>query len=112
MATTVRFHETLGKQRVEARVLELASALKNGLGKRISGTHFHTPLETDMSGGVVVFLPPGSDARSLVTALYEQYGVAGAAMGGAFTGVRLCPHIYNTMEDVERVIDAVESLAS
>jgi len=33
-------------------------------------------------------------------------------MGGAFTGVRLCPHIYNTMEDVERVIDAVESLAS
>ena len=112
VATTVRFHETLGKQRVEARVLELASALKNGLGKRISGTHFHTPLETDMSGGVVVFLPPGSDARSLVTALYEQYGVAGAAMGGAFTGVRLCPHIYNTMEDVERVIDAVESLAS
>ena len=50
VATTVRFHETLGKQRVEARVLELASALKNGLGKRISGTHFHTPLETDMSG--------------------------------------------------------------
>ncbi len=111
VATTVRFHEAVGKQRIEDRVKELASALKDGLKERIVGTHFHTPPENDMSGGVVVFLPPESDARSLATALYEEYGVAGAAMGGAFTGVRLCPHIYNTMEDVERVIHAVESLA-
>ena len=106
VATTVRFHETVGKQRVAERVSELASALKDGLGARIPGTHFHTPSSAEFSGGVVVFLPPGSDARELVTALYEEHGVAGAAMGGAFTGVRLCPHIYNTMEDVEKVIEA------
>jgi selenocysteine lyase/cysteine desulfurase len=28
-------------------------------------------------------------------------------MGG---GIRLCPHIYNTMADVEKVVDTIASL--
>jgi len=111
VATTVHFHEIIGKQRVAERIKELANALKTGLRERLPGTQFHTPSSEDLSGGVVVFLPPNSDASELFSALYEEHGVAGAAMGGAFTGVRLCPHIYNTMEDINSVIQAVESLA-
>ena len=111
VATTVRFHDTIGKQRIAARVKELATALKTGLKERLPGTQFHTPFRPDLSGGVVVCLPQGSDARELFSRLYEEHGVAGAAMGGAFTGIRLCPHIYNTMEDIDSVIQAVESLA-
>ncbi len=111
VATTVHFHEIIGKQRVAERIKELANALKTGLRERLPGTQFHTPSSEGLSGGVVVFLPPNSDASELFSALYEEHGVAGAAMGGAFTGVRLCPHIYNTMEDINSVIQAVESLA-
>jgi selenocysteine lyase/cysteine desulfurase len=31
-------------------------------------------------------------------------------MGGAFSGVRLSPHIYNTLEDIDRAADAVANL--
>jgi selenocysteine lyase/cysteine desulfurase len=44
-------------------------------------------------------------------ALYRDHGIAGAAMGGTFAGVRLCPHIYNTMEEVERVATIVARMA-
>ncbi|MBI3667262.1 MAG: hypothetical protein HY236_13730 [Acidobacteria bacterium] len=40
--------------------------------------------------------------------LYSKYGVAGAGMGG----IRLCPHIYNTMEDVERAVRGVAELVA
>ena len=38
--------------------------------------------------------------------LYAKYGVAGAPTGG----LRLCPHVYNSMEDVDQTIRAVREL--
>ncbi len=41
--------------------------------------------------------------------MYEELGIAGAYQG-AFDGVRLCPHIYNTMDQVDRAVEAAASL--
>ena len=43
---------------------------------------------------------------ALVKDLYEKYGIAGAATGG----LRLSPHVYNTMADVELAIRGVREL--
>jgi selenocysteine lyase/cysteine desulfurase len=32
-------------------------------------------------------------------------------MGGDFAGVRLSPHIYNTMAEVDSVVEVIASLA-
>jgi len=64
-----------------------------------------------MSGGIVIFGLAGLDRKqtaAFVNDLYVKYGVAGAATGG----VRLCPHTYNTMEDVNKTIHAVRELLS
>ena len=111
VATTVEFHETIGTERVEARIRELAAAMKQGVAERLPGTHFHTPDDSTLSAGVVVFLPPDLDPRGASGALYADHDIAGAGMGGAFSGIRLCPHIYNTLADVEAVVEAVASLA-
>lgn len=111
MATTVEFHETVGPARVEARVNALAAELKARVEERLPGTRLHTPRDPELSAGVVVFLPPGLDARKAFGTLYTEHSVAGAAMGGDFTGIRLCPHVYNTMSEVERVVEAVASMA-
>ena len=37
--------------------------------------------------------------------MYHDHGIACAATGG----LRLCPHLYNTMEHVERAIAGVKS---
>ncbi len=111
MGTAVAFHETIGVDRIEARIRLLASALKRLLRERIPDVHFHTPEDAALSGGVIVFAPPRPDARALFEQLYREHAIAGAATGGDFAGLRLCPHIYNTMEQVERVAETVARLA-
>ena len=110
MVTAVEFHETLGKARIDARVKELAAVLKDGLADRLPGTRFHTPRDPSLSAGVVVFLPSGVNPREALDTLYTEHNIAGAGMGGDFTGIRLCPHIYNTLAETKKVADAVASL--
>ncbi len=111
MGTAVTFHTTIGAGQVEDRVRTLAAALKEGLRARIPGISFHTPMEPELSAGVVVFAPPSMDTSKLFRTLYSEYDIAGAAMGGDFTGLRLSPHIYNTLEQVDRATEVIESLS-
>jgi hypothetical protein len=49
---------------------------------------------------------PPRRRTELFNKLYEAHGIAGAATGG----LRLCPHIYNTLEHVERAVHGVKAL--
>ena len=42
---------------------------------------------------------------------HGDHSIAGAPRSGDFAGIRLCPHVYNTLADVEKVVDAIASLA-
>lgn len=111
VATTVEFHELIGVEAVETRVRQLAARLRTRLSERLPGVRFHTPAEPELSGGVVIFQLPGVDNhREAYGRLYEEHGIAGASAGGGFDGIRLCPHIYNTLEQVERAVDAVAAV--
>jgi selenocysteine lyase/cysteine desulfurase len=56
-----------------------------------------------MSGGIVIISFPGSDPKLIVQKLYDDHSVAAASVGA----VRLSPHIYNTLEEVDRVVDSL-----
>lgn len=108
VGTAVDFHSTLGFDTVEARTTELAGALKEGLAK-IKRVRLVTPLGTEMSGGVVISQVADLDRQktgALVKDLYDKYGIAGAATGG----VRLAPHVYNTMADIELAVRGMREL--
>jgi len=92
-------------------VRSLAAEVKRQIALRLPGTRFHTPIREELSLGVVVFAPPGVDLGSAMKTLYEEHAVGCAVMRGDFSGIRLSPHVYNTMEDVERVVDAIAQLA-
>jgi len=51
----------------------------------------------------------GVDTREAYARLYDEHRIAGAGMGG---GIRLSPHFYNTLEDIERAVDAVATVAA
>ncbi len=104
IATAVDFHRAIGHDRVEARVVELASALKNGLAEK--GFSLVTPLDAELAGGVCILDVPSKKNHEVVDRLYAEHGLAVASTGG----LRLCPHVYNTMEHVERAIAGVTSL--
>ena len=87
----------------------LAGTLKHMLQERIPGVTLHTPVDPTLSAGVVVAAIPGTNARELFNKLYDEHHIAGAARSGEFEGVRFCPHIYNTMEEIERVVSVIAS---
>jgi selenocysteine lyase/cysteine desulfurase len=60
---------------------------------------------------VVVFSLPNGGHREVFEAVYEEHRLGCASMGGAFDGVRLSPHLYNTMEEVEAAVRAVAAHA-
>ncbi|MFC1730155.1 aminotransferase class V-fold PLP-dependent enzyme [candidate division KSB1 bacterium] len=107
---TFEFHSAIGIERIEKRVRALADAVKSELKRLIPGVTIHTPVEHEMSGGVVIFAPPGIDQRAATGTLYNDYDIGCAVMGGGTPGIRFSPHIYNTMEEIERAVAAVASL--
>jgi len=108
--TAVAFHEELGTDVVEDRVRALATAAIEGLRERVPEVRFSTPWEPALRAGVVVFDLPGIEGEEAYRRLYEEHGIAGAPRGGAYPGVRFSPHIYNTLADLERAVDAAASL--
>lgn len=109
VATAAAFHVAIGPDRVEARVRALAAELRSAIRDRIPGATFHASDVPERSAGVVVVRLPTEDHAGLYRRLYETHRIAGAPRGGEFPGVRLCPHIYNTLAEVERVADALAS---
>ncbi len=110
MGTAGDFHGAIGADRIEARVRALAGGVKRALSERFPNARFHTPLAPKLSAGVVVFALPGVATRDLYNALYSEHRIGCAAMGGEFDGIRLSPHIYNTMDEIDRVIHAIALL--
>ncbi len=106
MGTAMEFRNAIGASRVHARVRELATALMDKLTARFPNIEFSTPRVPELRAGVVIFGIPGVGSRELFSRLYEEHHVAGAPTGG----MRLSPHIYNTLADVERVVEAIATI--
>jgi selenocysteine lyase/cysteine desulfurase len=105
MGTAVDFLNVIGAARVEARILELAATLKEGIAK-VPRAQLRTSVRPDLSAGVCVVAFEGLDSQKIYETLYSKHSIAGAATGG----VRLCPHIYNTLEEIERTISALSNV--
>lgn len=97
----IDFHLTIGKKNVEARVRELNRYLRSKLEGAIPGVKFISP--ATLTANITIFNVPNKTSRQVFDELYSRYGVASAPMAG----VRLSPNIYNTIADVDRVVDAV-----
>ncbi|MBI4500675.1 MAG: aminotransferase class V-fold PLP-dependent enzyme [Gemmatimonadetes bacterium] len=106
------FHATIGRERIDARVRELATRLKSGLQQRVPGIKFHTPVDSSMSAGIVIFALPKMDNAEGAKVLYEKNQITCAVSGGDFAGLRFAPHIYVSMQDIDKAVDAVVSLAA
>jgi selenocysteine lyase/cysteine desulfurase len=104
VGTAVDFHKMLGAPAVEGRLYELATALKKGL--RDAGAKLVTPMDSKISGGVCIVEVAENNRAELFDAMYNKHGIAGSKTGG----LRLCPHLYNTMEHVERAAGGVKDM--
>ena len=104
VGTAVDFHRTIGVKRTADRVQELAAALKSELAQ--FGCKLITPSRPQLSGGVCIMDVPLGHRAEVFKRLYEDTGIAASTSGG----LRLCPHIYNTREHIDRAVSGVRAM--
>ena len=93
----------LGVDKIAAAVLEISDHLCERLAK--FGLRVVSPRDGDHRSGIVSFEYPGMDLLAVRRHCLER-GVALACRAGR---IRVSPHGYNTREDVDRLILALES---
>jgi isopenicillin-N epimerase len=103
----IDFQLSIGKKVIEERVVTLNIYLKEQIRANISSATFMTPLSPDVSAGIVIINLAGKNSKEMYQKLYDNYGVACSSTGG----IRLSPHIYNTIEDIDKVVRALTALA-
>lgn len=100
----IDFHLAIGKKTVEDRVRHLNRQLRARLQERIPGVKFVSP--EPLTANITLFNVPNQSDKVVYDRLYADYGIASASMGA----VRLSPTIYNTMAEIERVVEAVAKI--
>ena len=106
LSETVKFHQTIGKKNIENRIVQLNSYLKEQIKTKIPQITFITPMSPELSAGVTIINLPGKKPAEVSQKLYELYGIAAAPTGG----IRMSPHIYNTLADIDKVVKALGEL--
>jgi selenocysteine lyase/cysteine desulfurase len=103
----LNFQTKIGRKAIEERSRSLGQALIAGL-RRIDGVKLWTHPDPSRSGAVVSFQAGTLDVSKLSAALYRNDRIGCATRGGADRpGIRLSPHIYNTMAEVDRSVAAI-----
>lgn len=100
-----RFHEEIGKSRIQERVHSLNSLAKQALAD-LPHVRLHTPTSPELSAGIICFEVDGHTPAEAVEGLHEDDIVASTSPYPV-SYVRLAPSIINDEEEVERSVDAV-----
>lgn len=102
--------DSIGKARVEARLRTIVARLRRGI-EAIPGVSILTPSDPAINAGILIFSLRGITGSDAFEALYRDHNI-GSARAGLIDGVRLSPHIYNTLADADRVLDALREIAA
>ena len=108
LAEAFRFHRSLGKPRVAARIHVLNRRLKAGLAA-MSHVRLYTPRSEALSAGLVCFDVDRLSPGAVVEALRRRRIIA-SVTPYATSYARLAPGLVNSPAEVDRVVAAIRSL--
>jgi selenocysteine lyase/cysteine desulfurase len=107
LAVAFAFRQEIGRERAAERTHTLARRLKEGL-REIPGTTVRTPLDEELSAGLVCCDEP---VASAVERLRAEHGVVATLTPYATRYLRFGPSIVNSEEDVDRAVAAVAAVS-
>lgn len=107
----IHFHNGIGSKRKEERL----RYLKNYWAERVStfpGTGLVTSLAPEQSCGLANFYIDGIEPGALTDYLFKKHKIFTVPIGhDEFNGVRVTPHVYTTLEELNLFIDVIEKVA-
>ena len=107
-AESLRFREAIGRKVIDERLRQLSQFLITEF-KKLDGVQVYTDPAPGRSGNIVIFKPGTLDPRRFSTALAEKHGVVATLRAGQDRpGLRVSPHIYTTMNEMEKLVAATK----
>jgi selenocysteine lyase/cysteine desulfurase len=102
------FNQNIGADRKAARLRYLKDRWASRLAKNPKVQILHNP-DPEMSCGIGMIGLKGADPQKLVNALQAKYAIYAALMPHEeYTGIRITPSVYTTVEEVDYFCSAVE----
>jgi len=110
--SAVDFLTLIGIDKVEARMRMLAGHLQDRLAQ-IPTVRMKTNREPELSAGVVKFELSNMPIQGAYDTLWERNRISIAmTTAGESRGLRFSPHIYNSREEIDRAVAAIQALSS
>ncbi len=107
----VDFHNLVGPERIERRIRALGDRLYDGLS-RVPGVELKSATDPAIRAPMISFTVAGWTADDLIKALWDRGPVRVRHVAEYdYHWVRLSTHIYNTPEEVDRVVALLGELA-
>lgn len=110
IAEALTFHLGIGAKRKEARL----RFLRDRWAKRLlqyDRVRLHTSLKPEFSCGIATVQIEGIDSEELTVHLWKNYRIIVTTIKhDEFEGIRVTPHVYTTLEEVDRFGDAMETV--
>ena len=112
IADAMDYLEMIGMERKEKRLRFLQRYWSDKL-RSVQGVIVNTPADEERSCGIgnvgIKNMEPGEMARTLL----NDFGIFTVAINNAgVNGCRITPNVYTTTEELDRFVEAIESLAS
>jgi selenocysteine lyase/cysteine desulfurase len=103
-----RFHQQIGKARVQARIHGLNTRAKDALAT-LPHVRLHTPMSPALSAGIICFDVEGHTPGEVVAHLHER-GIVGSTSPYPVSYARVAPSLLNDEAEVDRTVATIAEL--
>jgi len=100
------FHDTIGKARIEARCRELRARLRTQL-EELDGLTVLTPRDEALCGGILTISLEKGDYREVRRIMLEDHDFVLKNGRAEYNAIRISTHIFNSEDDVDRLVEAL-----
>jgi cysteine desulfurase/selenocysteine lyase len=104
LAKAIEYLLDIGIQQINSYNLVLADRLVEGLANL--GAQFVSPSVENLNSSIVTVRFPGHDQARIARHLNEEGVVVSPRIGA----VRFSPHLYNTIDDIDRALETLQSV--
>jgi selenocysteine lyase/cysteine desulfurase len=108
LAAAIDFHNKIGAQRIQQRILELSNRLRDGL-KTIERAKIFSPTHPAMACGIVTWGIDGVTGPRLMDELWNRRRLRVRSQDDRM--VRQSCHYYNSAEEIDATLEIAKSLA-
>ncbi len=112
ISTALQFHQSLGSERIAARLHYLKNYWIEKV-KDLPGLSVQTPTEEGRSCAIANVVVKGMPVRELEKKILADYGIHVMAIDyQGVNGLRITPHLYTLLPDLDRVVQAFRDICA